>query len=101
MVPTTTVGGGDSSRPFMLKNLEASGKFPGIKHPVTTTWLTEMSCWIHLSKVLKDDLWDVVATRMSRNALTWINARMSATDELGVRPWVSWKTFEKALKVLV
>ena len=31
-------------------------------------------------------------------ALTWINARMSAAEELGVRPWVSWQAFEKSLK---
>ena len=42
-IPTATVGGGGSSRPFTLKNLEAPGKFSGIKHPVVTTWLTEMS----------------------------------------------------------
>ena len=35
---------------------------------------------------------------MSGGALTWINARMSAAEELGVRPWVSWQAFEKALK---
>ena len=35
---------------------------------------------------------------MSGGALTWINARMSAVEELGVRPWVSWQAFEKALK---
>ena len=98
IVPTTTMGGGDSGRPFTLKNLEAPGKFSGIKHPAATTWLTEMLCWICLSKVPEADLWDVVATRMSRGALTWINARMSAAEELGVRPWVSWKAFEEALK---
>ena len=43
-VPTTTVGGGDSGRPFTLKNLEAPGKFSRIKHPAATTLLTEMSC---------------------------------------------------------
>ena len=97
-VPTTTVGGGDSGRPFTLKNLEAPGKFSGIKHPAVTTWLTEMSHWIRLSKVPEVDLWDVVATRMSRGVLTWINARMSVANELGVRPWVSWQAFAKALK---
>ena len=50
------------------------------------------------SKVLEDDLWDVVAALMFGGALTWINARMSVADELGVRPWVSWQAFEKALK---
>ena len=97
-VPTATVGGGDSGRPFTLKNLEAPRKFSGIKHPAATTWLTEMSHWIPLSKVPEDGLWDVVVTRMSRGALTRINARMSTTEELGVRPWVSWQAFEKALK---
>ena len=77
-VPMTTVGGGDSGHPFTLKNLEAPGNFSGIKHPTATTWLTEMLCWIRLSKVPKTDLWDVVATRMSGGALTWINARMSS-----------------------
>ena len=97
-VPMATMGRGDSSQPFTLKNLEAPRKFSGIKHPAATTWLTEMSHWIPLSKVPEDGLWDVVATRMSGGALTWINARMSATEELGVRPWVSWKALEKALK---
>ena len=69
-VPMTTVGGGGSGRPFTLKNLEAPGKFSGIKHPAATTWLTEMLHWICLSKVLEDDLWDVVATWMSGGALT-------------------------------
>ena len=64
-VPTATMGGGDSGRPFPLKNLEEPGKFSRIKHPTATTWLTEMSRWIRLSKVPEDDLWDVVATRMS------------------------------------
>ena len=32
-IPTTTVGGGGSWRPFTLKNLEAPEKFSGIKHP--------------------------------------------------------------------
>ena len=63
-IPMAAVGGGDSSRPFTLKNLEAPGKLSGIKHPATTTWLTEMSHWIRLTKVPKDDLWDVVATQM-------------------------------------
>ena len=35
---------------------------------------------------------------MSGGALAWINTKMSATDELGIRPWVSWQAFEKALK---
>ena len=70
-IPTTTVGGGDSRRPFTLKNLEAPKNFSGIKYPAATTWLTEMSHWIRLSKVPEDDLWDVVvATRMSMSALT-------------------------------
>ena len=43
-VPTATMGGGDSGRPFTLKNLEAPRKFDGIKHPAVTTWLTKMSC---------------------------------------------------------
>ena len=81
-VPTATVSGGDSARPFTLKNLEEPGKFSGIKHPAATTWLTEMSRWIRLSKVPEADLWDVVATRMSGGALTWINARMSPAEEL-------------------
>ena len=34
---------------------------------------------------------------MSGGALTWINARMSAIEELGVRRWVSWQAFGKAL----
>ena len=63
-VPMATVGGGDSSRSLMLKNLEAPGKFSWIKHPAATTWLIEMSHQICLSKVPKDDLWDVVATQM-------------------------------------
>ena len=53
---TATVGGGDSGRPFTLKNLEAPGKFSWIKHPVVATRLTEMSRWIRLSKVPEDDL---------------------------------------------
>ena len=69
-VPMATMGGGDSGRLFTLKNIEAPGNFSGIKHPVATTWLTKMSCWICLSKALEDDLWDVVATRMSWGALT-------------------------------
>ena len=32
-IPMATVGGGDSGQPFTLKNLEAPGKFSGIKHP--------------------------------------------------------------------
>ena len=52
-VSATTVGGGDSGRPFTLQNLEAPGKFSGIKHPAVITWLTEMSRWMHLSKVLR------------------------------------------------
>ena len=64
MVPTATMGGGDSGRPFMLKSLEAPGKFSGLKHIVATTWVTDMSCWICLSKVRDDYLWDVVATHM-------------------------------------
>ena len=35
---------------------------------------------------------------MSGGALTWINARMSATEELGTRPWVSWQAFTMAPK---
>ena len=66
--PTATIGGGDSARPFTLKNLEAPGKFFGLKHPAGTTWLTEMSHWIRLNKALEDDLWDVVATRMTGGA---------------------------------
>ena len=97
-IPTTTVDGGDSRRPFTLKDIEAPGTFSGIKHPAATTWLIDMSHWIRLSKVLEDDLWDVVASRMSRGALTWINAKMSVADEWGVRPWVSWQAFKKALK---
>ena len=38
--------------------------------PVVTTWLTEMSHWIRMSKVLESDLWDVMAIRMSGGALT-------------------------------
>ena len=64
------VGGGDSGRPFTFRNLEALGKFSGIKRPAVTAWLTEMSHWIRQSKVPKNDLWDVVATRMSGVALT-------------------------------
>ena len=65
MVPMAIVGGGDLGRSFTPKNLEAPGKFFGLKHPVATPWLTKMSYWICLSKVLEDDLWDVVATCMT------------------------------------
>ena len=61
IVPMATMGGGHSARPFTLKNLEAPGRFSGIKHPIVTTWLTEMSHWIRLSKVPEDGFWDVVA----------------------------------------
>ena len=70
IVLVAIVGGGDASRPFTFKNLEAPGKFSGIKHPIATTWLTEISRWICLSKVPEDDLWDVVATWMIGGALT-------------------------------
>ena len=70
MGPTTIVVGGDSARHFTLKNLEAPRKFSGIKQPDATTWLTEMSHWIHLSKVPECFLWDVVDTRMIGGALT-------------------------------
>ena len=33
-MPMATMGGGDSGRPFMLKNLEAPAKFSGIKQPL-------------------------------------------------------------------
>lgn len=36
----------------------------------------EMSHWIHLSKVPDADLWDVVAARMARGVLTYINAKL-------------------------
>ena len=35
-IPMATVGGGDSGRHFTLKNLEAPGKFSGIKHLAAT-----------------------------------------------------------------
>ena len=37
IVPTATLGRGDLGRPFTLKNLEATGKFFGLKHPTATT----------------------------------------------------------------
>ena len=60
--------------------------------------MAEMLHWIRLSNVLDDDFRDVVATWMARGALTWINARMSVAQALGVCPWLSWQAFEKALK---
>ena len=98
MGPTATVGGGGSERPFTIKNLEAPSKFSGIKHPITTTWLTEISCWIHLSKVPEIDQWDVLATHMIGGALTLINAKLRVVEELGVQPWPTWQVFTKANK---
>lgn len=90
-VPQVTAGSsGEVGRPFTLKNLEAPGKFSGKGQPAATTWLTEMSHWIRLSKVPDADLWDVVATRMTGGALTWINAKLRAVEELGVVAWPSW-----------
>ena len=67
--PTVLVSFGDPTRPFTLKKLEAHRKFFGKGIPTATTWLTEMSHWICLSKVPKSDMWDVVATRMIGGAL--------------------------------
>ena len=61
-------------------------------------WLTEMSYWIRLSKVPENDLWDVVATRITRGVLTMINAKLRTAKELGVQPWPTWQVFAKALK---
>ena len=36
--------------------------------------------------------------RMTGGALTWINTRMSTTEDFGVRPWGSWQAFKMALK---
>ena len=92
-----TVGGGGSARPFTLKNLEALGKFSGIKQPAATMWLIQMSHWIRLSKVLESDLWDVVATRMTWGVLTWINNKLCVAEELDVQQWPTWQVFVKAL----
>ena len=54
-IPMATMGRGDSTRPFTLKNLEVPNKFSGIKHPMVTMWLIEMLHWIRLSKVCEDD----------------------------------------------
>ena len=52
-VSTAIVGGEGLERHFALKNLEALGKFSGIKQLAATTWLIEMSHWIRLSKFPK------------------------------------------------
>ena len=57
-----------------------------------------MSCWIRLSKAPEDDLWDVVATRMTRDALTWMNTKVHIVEELEVRPWPTRQVIVKAFK---
>ena len=57
-----------------------------------------MSHWIRLSKVPETDLWDVVATQMFGGALTWINVKWHAMEELDVQPWPTLQVFAKALK---
>ena len=69
----------------MLKNLGVLGKFPGIKQPTATTWLTKISDWIHLSKDLESDLWDVVPTHMIGGALTRINTKLRTAKELALQ----------------
>ena len=64
---------GKEPRPFTLKNLEALGIVSVQEKPDASTWLTEMSRWIRLSKVAESDLWDVVATCATGVALTWIS----------------------------
>ena len=85
-VPMATMSGGDSTRPSMLKNLEAPRMFFGIKHLAVTTWLTEMLHWNCLSKVPKSDLWDVMATQITSGPLTMINVRLRIVEDLGVEP---------------
>lgn len=73
---------GDLGRPFILKNIEAPRNIFGKDQLATTTWLTEISCQIRLLKVPETDLWDVVATRMIGGALTQINAKLYAAEQL-------------------
>ena len=35
---------------------------------------------------------------MTGGALTWINAKLRATTELGVQPWPTWQLIAKVLK---
>ena len=96
--PTTSGSCGDPGRPFTLKNLEIPGNFSGKGTPMATTWLTEMSRWIHLSKVPNNDLWAVVATRMSGGALTWMNTKLNVAKQWGGGPLPEWQAFVTALK---
>ena len=58
-----------------------------------------MSRWIRLSKVLEDDLWDVVVTHIDWECTNLDQCKDECVaKDLGVRPWVSWQAFEKALK---
>ena len=93
-----SINGCDPRRPFTLKNLDVPGKFSGKGAPVATPWLAKMSYWIHLSKVLDSDLWDVLATRMSGEALTWMNTKLNAKKPLGSVPWPEWQAFVRAFK---
>ena len=57
-----------------------------------------MSHWIHLSKVLDSDLWDVVATMMSGGDLTWMDTKLNTIEQCGSTPWPEWQAFVTALK---
>ena len=51
-----------------------------------------------LSKILDNEFWDVVATKMSSGALTWMNTKLNAAEQWGGEPWPEWQAFVTALK---
>ncbi len=52
-----------------------------------------MSRWLRLSRVNDTDRWDVVATRMSGGAVTWMNWKLWEADRERTVPWTGWEEF--------
>lgn len=58
-----------------------------------STWLIDMERWLRLSRVGIADRWDVVATRMSGGAVTWMNSRLRDAAEGREALWTNWEEF--------
>ena len=77
--------------------LEPPAKFDGRAASSASGWLIEMAHWVKLSRIPQDDLWDVIATRMTGGAATWINAKLRDAEVGGNQPWTDWNEFRKEL----
>ena len=70
---------------------DAPAHYDGSSTPGVRVWLTQMERYMRLTRMPAADQFDYVATRCTKSASSWINARLLAIERGDLANWGSWE----------